>query len=123
MILLLIMCNFLSLNILCIFQAYREARGLPVMLKKFDVCTNLSIIFWNNLRSIIYVLALFYIAAPDIGEASYSKYKLKQEYDFHCQQISDIYEHIPLLRNLSMDCSSAIEIGVKNVVSTWGILQ
>lgn len=93
------------------------------MLIKFDVYMNLSMPFWNNFRSIIYVLAFFFIAAPDIGEASYSKYKLKQEYDFHCQEISDIYEHIPLLCNLCMECSSAIEIGVKNVVSTWGILQ
>lgn len=37
-------------------------------------------------------------------------------------QRSDIYEHVPVLRNLSQECSSVIEIGVRSMVSTWGLL-
>ncbi len=38
-------------------------------------------------------------------------------------QRSDINEHLPLLRYLAKDCSSVVEIGLKNMVSSWGLLQ
>lgn len=47
---------------------------------------------------------------------------LQQQYEYHCNTPSDIYEHIPVLRQLSQECSSAVEIGVRSMVSTWGIL-
>ena len=48
---------------------------------------------------------------------------LKSIYEHHSQTPSDIYEHIPVLRELAAEGSSAIEIGVRSLVSTWGILQ
>jgi hypothetical protein len=48
---------------------------------------------------------------------------LDQQYEKHCQERSDIHEHLPVLRVLSSECSSVIELGVRNVVSTWGILR
>ena len=47
---------------------------------------------------------------------------LQQMYEHHCNNYSDIYEHIPVLYQLSRECSSIVEIGVRSMVSTWGIL-
>lgn len=48
--------------------------------------------------------------------------ELLHQYMRHCSQPSDINEHIPKLRQLASNCSSVVEIGVRNIVSTWGIL-
>ncbi len=48
---------------------------------------------------------------------------LVEMYDLHCATSSDINEHLPVLRSLAMECSSVTEIGVRSIVSTWGILQ
>ncbi len=48
---------------------------------------------------------------------------LERQYRIHSTRESDIYEHLPTLRELARECSSAIEIGVRDIVSTWGILQ
>lgn len=47
----------------------------------------------------------------------YALYKLHHEFP------SDINEHLPLLRKLSSECSSVVEIGIRSIVSTWGVLQ
>src|SRR4051812_20004871 len=44
-------------------------------------------------------------------------------YKHHCEAPSDINEHLPILRELTLECQSIIEIGVRNMVSTWAILQ
>lgn len=49
--------------------------------------------------------------------------ELLQTYEWHCKTPSDINEHIPILREMSYECSSVAEIGVRSLVSTWGILQ
>jgi hypothetical protein len=36
---------------------------------------------------------------------------------------SDIYEHVPVLRELARECATITEIGVRSMVSTWGILK
>ena len=51
-----------------------------------------------------------------------SQDELRKTYEFHCEKVSDIHEHIPVLRDLSKNCSSVIEIGVRNMVSSWGLL-
>ena len=52
--------------------------------------------------------------------------KARQElialYEQHARTPSDIYEHIPVLRKLANECSSTVEIGVRSLVSTWGII-
>jgi len=48
---------------------------------------------------------------------------LTAQYEYHSTTVSDIYEHLPVLRDLSRECSTVIEIGVRSMVSTWGILQ
>lgn len=49
--------------------------------------------------------------------------ELFREYESHSALPSNINEHIPYLRQLAKDCVSATEIGVGDLVSTWGILQ
>jgi hypothetical protein len=52
-----------------------------------------------------------------------SKLALKHQYDYACQVPSDINEHVFTLRCLAKECSSVVEIGMRTMVSTWGILQ
>lgn len=40
-----------------------------------------------------------------------------------CKKPSDINQHLPDLRQLASECDSVVEIGVRNAVSTWGILK
>lgn len=65
--------------------------------------------------------------APLIGATEADKKKsyteLKNQYDFHCQNPSDISEHLPVLKELVLDCRSVVEIGVRSMVSTWAILH
>jgi len=51
------------------------------------------------------------------------KNELDQQYEHACYQPSDINEHVKTLRMLAMKCSSVVEIGVRTMVSTWGILK
>jgi cephalosporin hydroxylase len=45
------------------------------------------------------------------------------QFEQACTQPSDIYEHVPVLRALSTHCDSVIELGVRTMVSTWGVLK
>jgi hypothetical protein len=45
------------------------------------------------------------------------------QYEINCNTPSDINEHIPLLKKLSSECSTVVEIGLRSVVSTWGLLE
>jgi uncharacterized protein (UPF0335 family) len=40
-----------------------------------------------------------------------------------CNITSDICEHVKVHRKLSEECDSVVEIGVRSMVSTWGILM
>jgi hypothetical protein len=54
--------------------------------------------------------------------ATQSKQCLKDQYVVHCNAKSDINEHLPKLRGLASECSSVGEIGLRGLVSTWGVL-
>lgn len=47
---------------------------------------------------------------------------LKNVYEYHHRNPSDINEHLPRLRELASECSSVVEIGVRSIVSTWSML-
>jgi hypothetical protein len=49
--------------------------------------------------------------------------QLKTMYDAHRNQPSDINQHLPILKDLAKECTSIIEIGVRDMVSTWSFLQ
>lgn len=69
-------------------------------------------------------LGMAIFANPTAGMAQVDPNNtLKYQYEQHSNGRSDINEHLPTLRRLSMDCSSVIEIGIRGIVSTWGILQ
>lgn len=49
--------------------------------------------------------------------------QLKDVYERYCRTPSDINEHLPLLQSLAAQCSTVAEIGIRDVVSTWALLQ
>jgi len=46
---------------------------------------------------------------------------LKKEYDLLCATSSDINEHLPTLLRLSSECKTVVELGVRQVVSTFAL--
>ena len=66
-----------------------------------------------------FFLATFCIAAIYANAAT----ELRENYERVCCESSDIYEHIPVLYQLSKECSSVVEIGLRDMNSSWGILQ
>lgn len=48
--------------------------------------------------------------------------QLEEKYYIHHLTPSDINEHLPHLRALAQECSSAVEIGLRSMVSSWAIL-
>lgn len=54
---------------------------------------------------------------------SQAKAELKQQYHIHCAGPSDIFEHVSVLHDLSIQCTIVTEIGLRTMNSTWGILQ
>ncbi len=49
--------------------------------------------------------------------------ELFDQYQIHASRPSDINEHLPILRELASQCKSVTEIGIRDIVSTWGLLQ
>ena|SRR3990167_2728277 len=43
-------------------------------------------------------------------------------YKLRCGQISDIHEHLPVLKEYASKCESIVELGVREMVSTWALL-
>ncbi|MBS0637579.1 MAG: hypothetical protein JSS12_08710 [Verrucomicrobia bacterium] len=68
-----------------------------------------------------YLLILFFSSNILAAETD-AQSQLQQVYERHCNSPSDINEHIPVLRALARECSSVTEIGIREMVSTWGIL-
>jgi len=48
---------------------------------------------------------------------------IKQIYQFQCNRITDINEHLPTLRRYAEGCDLVIEMGVRDIVSTWAFLD
>lgn len=48
---------------------------------------------------------------------------IETEYNRLCRNWSDIYEHLPTLRFLASQCSSVVECGVRDVVSSYAFLH
>lgn len=64
---------------------------------------------------------LLILSATSLVANPYER-ELRKEYKKHSREWSDIYEHLPTLRELAKQCSSVTEIGVRSMVSTWGVL-
>lgn len=84
-----------------------------------------------SLRNLFHALTLILLLVTNVCSAKPSNQRhatrsvnsLDHQFAIHCRERSDINEHLPVLRELSSECSSVVEIGVRNVVSTWGILM
>jgi hypothetical protein len=48
--------------------------------------------------------------------------RIKQNYQTKCNIKSDINEHLPTLMELSKECETICEFGVRSIVSTWAFL-
>lgn len=69
------------------------------------------------------LLSLSVLSTALYGADPIEKQELKKQFEFYCQRPSDICEHVPVLKDLASQCSSVIEIGIRSMVSTWGVLQ
>jgi hypothetical protein len=47
---------------------------------------------------------------------------LDEVYELKCKQRSDINEHLPTLKRYAEECSHVTEMGVRSIVSTYGLL-
>lgn len=72
---------------------------------------------------LINISASILFISTDVICIKYSSKDLSYEYLAHCKRQSDINEHIPTLQQLATECASVVEIGVRSVVATWGILK
>ena len=66
---------------------------------------------------------LFVLRAEAKTDDLQARIQLRREYESRCREDSDIHEHIPVLYSLAKQCSSVVEIGLRFMNSTWGILQ
>jgi hypothetical protein len=48
---------------------------------------------------------------------------INEKYLQACNTPSDIYQHLPILREYAAKCETIIEMGVRSVVSTWAFLD
>jgi cephalosporin hydroxylase len=77
-------------------------------------------IYSNLIR---FSLICLFVLGNDIYAGIDPKTELGKMYNQAQNQTSDINEHVPVLYNLAKECSSVVEIGVRHMVSTWGLLQ
>ena len=70
-------------------------------------------------------LILFVLAFPISATAAMpdARRELHHHYDLAARTPSDINEHLYALRSLAKECSSVVEIGLRTMVSSWGILM
>lgn len=69
------------------------------------------------------VFFLFAHITIDCYQSDSARVELKSMYELSCRQGSDINEHVSVLKELAAECSSAMEIGIRSMVSSWGVLQ
>ncbi len=68
-------------------------------------------------------LSLFFGIFVNTYGSQDSYLKLKEQYDQRCAQFSDINGHLPTLRQLAKECSSVVEIGLRDMISSFALLQ
>lgn len=47
---------------------------------------------------------------------------IQDEFELRCQKVSDINEHLPILKAYAEECDTIVEMGVRSLVSTWAFL-
>lgn len=54
---------------------------------------------------------------------SWARNELRNMYEYHCRNWSDMVEHIPVLKEYARQCETVVEIGIRSMVSSWGVYQ
>ena len=62
------------------------------------------------------------ILGQNFAESIQSIYEERCCATYHIRLASNIYEHVPVLKELAKQCESITEIGVESVNATWGLL-
>lgn len=75
----------------------------------------------NALSSIL--LFFFCISSITVYGNPSVEIQLRYKCDISSSIPSDINEHVQTLRSLAKECSSVVEIGLREMISSWGILQ
>ena len=73
---------------------------------------------------LIGILSIFSLSLPVYGNNTESN--LKKMYDYYAGlsvKECDFGEHMPILKQLAVECPTVCEIGVGNVISTWAIIK
>lgn len=84
---------------------------------------NPSRIFMNKKLSLLFVVLSIFSSSAFLSASNRSAKELNSYYEYNLNTSSDINEHLPHLRRLAKECSSVVEIGLRTMVSSWGILQ
>ena len=69
------------------------------------------------------LLFFFCISSITLFGNPSAEIQLRYQYEVSSNIPSDINEHVQTLRALAKECSSVVEIGLREMVSSWGILQ
>lgn len=77
----------------------------------------------NKLSTRIFFFLFFCVSASLVAADTDYSTALHHQYQKTCNETSDIFEHVPVLRHLAMQCSSVVEIGLRTMNSSWGILK
>jgi hypothetical protein len=77
----------------------------------------------QSLKSICLILLLFHFLHGEQPQASDARSDLYDQYVVHWQRASDINEHLPTIKKYAAGCSSVLELGVRDMVSTWALLE
>jgi hypothetical protein len=99
-------------------RTYYENKGYdlsPYMYKNNKLKDKFNIIIYNT--RIYYIKNLINNKRRNLILKTIDEF-----YDYMSSDPSDINEHIPTLKRYSEGCENIIELGVKAVVSTWGLL-
>ncbi len=70
-----------------------------------------------------FILICLFACSTAFSSTTTAQELLHQQYEQSCAIPCDINEHVPVLRTLARRCSSVVEIGLRTMVSSWGILQ
>lgn len=72
---------------------------------------------------VLLLLALFGCNAINSTDRSAARDELRGIYEHHCRNWSDMVDHIPVLKEYARQCETVVEIGIRSMVSSWGVYQ
>ena len=77
---------------------------------------------YQSVNTFLIISGVLFLTFASRSLSAYQEFTLKERYEQKCNEPSDINQHLPHLYRLAKDCESAVEIGVRGVVSTWAVL-